>query len=908
MNRKPRKNDTDWGNEVAHSVGLIGKVFGKIFSYILNILLTIVLIGLVTGTIVGGALAIYIKNYVDPSLDEFEFMTSSQNMTTKIYYMNFSDRINRIGVPVELVEQRIYGEQNRIGASYSEIPKYLTDAFVAVEDKRFWEHGGVDWQRSISATINWVLGGSTRFGGSTLTQQLIKNVTKDDDNTPQRKIQEMLRALELEKQKDKTEILELYLNMIFLSQRTYGVKAAAYVYFGKDISDLTLIECTAIAAIPQYPTRYDPYLYPENNQERRDSILTLMLDQELITQQEFNLAYGKELKLNMQTIEQQATATNSWYKDAVINEAIELLMEKFSIPRDIASKMVNEQGLQIYTVQDPYIQNTLEEIYLDDIRLLGSDNLISGLIEPESAVVVIDPYTGDILGLVGGRGEKTASRIFNYATQGQRPAGSSIKPISVYAPAIENNIITYGSAVDDVPYDFGKEPNTNPKPWPPNYSGRYLGVTPLNYAVKHSLNTIAVHVLEKLTPQKSFDFLTQQLGLSLVASREIAGGKSVTDIAPAPLALGELSYGISVEEITAAYAIFVNKGVYNKPRTILKILDSEGNVIIDNSGTGKVVISEATATIMTKLLQGVVQDGTGTRVTLRNTIDTAGKTGTTNADNDRWFVGYTPYYVAGVWFGYQTPRSLTGVTTSISSIIWNNIMTELHQKIIADSKESGTPLKKFVDASNVITKEYCIDSGMSPSAACRTMDLRGNRVQTGYFTHATAPAQICNVHVIVDYDMTTGSLASENCPETTKVALIRVESRSFPMWLTVEDAEYTYRVVPEGVPYSMVSNEPFYMNIMSKGKYPGRSGTDEPKNRYCAVHHSDEPIPPVDEPEDEPIEEEFEENNTINHSNDQTNETTNDTTNETTDDTTNDNTENNPDEDTESGEPPGYIW
>lgn len=906
MKKQPLKNDTDWGNEVAFSVRLIGKVFGKLFSYILNILLTVMLIGLITGTIVGGAFAIYIKNYVDADLEGFEFLATNQNMTTKIYYMDYTDRANRIGVPVELEDQRIYGEQNRMYAPYSKMPKYLIDAFIAIEDKRFLKHGGVDWLRTARATMNWVIGGSKRYGASTLTQQLIKNVTGEDDITIQRKVQEILRALELEKAKDKSEILELYLNTIFLSRRAYGVQAASYIYFGKDVSELTLIECAALAAIPQFPTRYDPYQYPDNNQERRDVVLELMLEEGLITQQEFNLAYKKELKLNMQTIEVQTTGTNSWYKDQVIEDTISLLVEKKGITREMASRMIYTQGLQIYTVMDPEVQNTLEEVFEND----ESFNFLSksGLIDPECAMIVIDPYTGDVLGVVGGRGEKLDNRLFNYATQGKRPPGSAIKPVSVYAPALENNLITYGSVFDDVPVNFGEEKTVNGETtytrldgWPRNLPTRYNGLTTIQDAIKRSVNTIAVRVLQKLTPEKSFDFVKNQLNLSVIESREIGNGNSVTDIALAPLALGELSYGISVQELTASYAIFVNNGVYNKPKTVIKILDSDGNIIIDNNETGKVVISEATATIMTKMLQGVASTGgTAQSATLREKVNMAGKTGTTSADNDKWFIGYTPYYVGGVWFGYETPKTLTPEygTSNPSLAIWDKVMTLLHEKYIA----SGS-VKKFTDASNVITKQYCIDSGMVPGPACN-LDPRGGRIATGYFTHATAPTQTCNVHVVVDYDKSTGGIASANCPETTKVALIRVETRNFPSWITVTDAQYTYRKMPEGVKMSTVVNEPFYMNAMPQGTYPGRTGGVEyPFNRYCSLHHSDAPPEVEDEYEDEIVDET--DDIDINNPDETTEETAEDPTNIDPPEETEPDYE---DEDNESGAPPGYVY
>ncbi|MFA6948630.1 MAG: transglycosylase domain-containing protein [Eubacteriales bacterium] len=840
-NRPPQKRgDTDWGNEVAGAVGIVGTVFGKCVSYIFNILLTILLIGIITGAVVGGAFAIYVKNYVNADLDSFDLLATGQSMTTKIYYMDYTDRENRIGTPVEIEDQRLYGSENRMWASYSDMPTYLVEAFVSIEDHRFWDHKGVDWFTTLKATFGYFTGTSSA-GGSTITQQLIKNVTGEDKVSIQRKVQEILRALELEKTKDKTEIIELYLNTIFLSQRSYGVAAAAYTYFNKSVKDLTLIECAALASIPQYPTAYDPAQKPENNLERRNAVLDRMLELGKITKTEYDSAYNKELKLNMPS-DTMETATNSWYTDQVIEETITLLMNNLSVTREVASRMIYNSGLSIYIVMDPEVQSVLEEVYKDETSFPSAN----GIIQPESSCVIIDPATGDIVGLVGGRGEKTKNRIFNYATQAKRPPGSSIKPLTVYGPALEYGLITYGSVFDDIPINFGdKETDssgntyyTRSDGWPQNYPKIFNGLTTVNDAITRSVNTISLRVLQKLTVERSFDFAYNKLNLSLVESRELTGGKVVTDKDLAPLGLGELSYGLSVSEMTAAYAAYDNNGIYNSPRTVIKILDSEGNVIIDNDTSGKVVVSEQTASILTKMLQNVVSSGTAKRITLQNTINCAGKTGTTSNDNDRWFVGYTPYYVGGVWFGYEMPKSLNAFTISPCVTVWDTIMTKLHEKFINAASEGSAALKTFTLADGVVTKTYCKDSGKLITDACRA-DPRGSRAEVGYFTNATAPTESCDVHVLVDYDKNTGAVADVDCPEESvvKVGLLHIMDRSFPVQITVTDAQYVYREISEDDKICTDSNNAFFAYSLPEGTYAGLSAADSQYNRYCSKHY-----------------------------------------------------------------------
>ena len=856
MSRKPQKQSTDWGNEVAHALGLIGAVFGKILTFIINTLLTIMLIGLITGTIVGGAFAIYVKNYIEVDISQFEVMSTGQSESTKIYYMDYTDRENRIGTPVEIETERLYSTSDRTYVDYNSMPSYLIEAFVSIEDHRFWDHKGVDWFRTGSAAINLFTGGK-RFGGSTITQQLIKNVTGEDDVTIQRKVKEIFTALELEKTKDKTEIIEMYLNTIYLSQRSNGVQAAAYTYFGKDVSDLSLIECAALAAIPQFPTKYDPYLYPENNKERRNAVLDRMLELGKITQSEYDSAYDRDLIINykgskdksQKEQESLTSEVNSWYTDEVIYDSVELLMENLGCTEKVAYNMIYNSGLHIYTVMDPEVQQILDEVFTEESNFPQA----KGILQPECSMVIIDPATGDILGLRGGRGEKEGNLLLNCATMTTRPPGSSIKPISVYAPALEYGYVTYGSVLDDVPLNFGTESlddegNTvysRSDGWPSNYPAGYKGLMTVKDAITTSQNTIALRTLNLLGIDNSFNFLSQKLHLGIIDSKELTGGRIVTDRDLAPLGLGQLSYGVSVEEITAAYAIFANNGVYNEPRTVIKILDSEGNVIVDNSGMGEVVISEQTASIMTLMLKNVVDAGTATRITLRYHVNCAGKTGTTSEDNDRWFVGYTPYYVGGVWFGYQIPKSLNNFSANPSVLVWDTVMSKLHEKFINEANTGGQAVKTFDLASGVITKAYCKDSGMLATDACR-LDPRGSRTETGYFTNATAPTEYCTTHVMVEM-CTSGGVANEACPNTKKVGLINVTDRSFPVEIFVADAQYVYRDIGDIAPGG-TENQPYFSTALPEGTYVGISKAEKQYNRACTVHST---VPEVFLPEDE---------------------------------------------------------
>ncbi|MBQ8696186.1 MAG: transglycosylase domain-containing protein, partial [Clostridia bacterium] len=527
----------------------------SIWSKVLSVLFTILLIGLITGTIVGAAFALYLRSFIDISIDDILLLSTDQDQTTQLYYMDYTDRANRIGEAVLIEDQQLSAGENRVWASYSEMPDDLVNAFIAIEDKDFRDHKGVDWGRTLSATFYFFAPGDKHYGGSTITQQVIKNVTGNDDITIQRKVQEIFMALNLEKKLDKSEIIEIYLNTIYLSQRSYGVQAAAQTYFGKDVSELTLLECAALASIPQAPTKWDPVQNPDNNTDRRKVVLTAMRDQGLITEDEYLEAWHAELVLNTDaaTDDSSDRSYNSWYTDQVINDAIELLMDedKLGLSKDLATRMIYTGGLKIYTLMDPDVQGALEEYFENPENFAA----MKGPLSPKCSMVVIDPYTGDVLGLVGDKGEKQGDRLQNYATQTRRSPGSSIKPLSVYGPALEEGYITYASAFDDIPIDYGED---NDSPWPSNNPPFYMGLTPVYDAVTRSVNTVAIRVLQQLGTATSFDYVKNKLHIDgFIENQELENGTVLSDLNASALALGGMTYGVTVEEMTAAYSIFV---------------------------------------------------------------------------------------------------------------------------------------------------------------------------------------------------------------------------------------------------------------------------------------------------------------------------------------------------------------
>ena len=776
-------------------------------------------------------LFVYLKKNIEFEVDLDIYRNVKSDNITKFYY--FQNGVEDIESAVELEGSAIYNVEKQMYAKYDEIPADLRNAFVAIEDKRFYKHSGVDWYRTAGAVLNYIFKFRNTFGASTITQQLVKNVTGNDEYEIERKIQEIFSALDLEEKMEKDEILEIYLNVINLSQGCIGVKAGAKTYFSKELSELTLTECVCLAAITNSPTYYDPYLNPENNKARRQLIFDQMLSLGYISIDQYNECYDADVELNMSK-DLVAQKINSWYIDMVIEDVCNDLCEQYEYTRAQASSLVYGGGLNIYTLQEPEIQKILESYYSNEQNFPDSN----AEIKTQSAMIIIDPYNGAILGVVGARGEKSGNRIQNYATDTTRPAGSIIKPLSIYAPALEDGIITYATVYDDVPVSFGeynldssKGSIVLPSPWPNNAPTIYHGLVNVNYAIEVSLNTVPVRILDQLGRERSFYFLRDTLECdSLIEEMTLSNGAVITDMDVASLALGQMNYGITLREISAAYSIFVNEGKYSAYRSYALVTDKNGNVLLEQAPRESKAISRDNSIIMTQMLQNVVDYGTAENISLDKTITVAGKTGTSQDYYDRWFVGYTAYCIGGVWCGYEYPKPLDNNTKHLCTEIWDDVMNEVHP-ILMERQE-----RELASSGNVIKAQYCMDSGKIATAAC-VADPRGNRIEEGYFVRGTEPKEKCDCHIFVKYDSVCQCIADPSCPKEniTYVGLIQVE-RHFPIQVYVSDAQYVWKKLPDTVLPSMSDNEPFFINMITKGDYCGISYTDKQYNRSCSAH------------------------------------------------------------------------
>ena len=462
-------------------------------------------------------------------------------------------------------------------------------------------------------------------GASTITQQLNKNLTGEKEVKPTRKIKEIIRAVNLEKKLSKEQILELYMNTIYLGQGCYGVGSAADFYFGEKVSELTLAQCAAIAGITQYPARFDPIVHPENNKEKQEIILGKMLELGYIDEQTYNDAVAEQLVFVGHNSE--SSSRQSYFVDQVISDVLTDLREKKGYTETVAAKMLYSGGLKIYSTLDPTVQGVMDKVFSDPASFQKAPSGIN----PEAAMVVIQPESGEIKGVVGGRGEKNASRTLNRATQSYRQPGSAIKPIAVYAPAVENNLITPATIYYDKPITYG---NWSPR----NYYAGFKGPVSISYAIEQSINTVAVQIMERIGASVACGFMQNNLGISSIKNSDI-------NLATA---LGGLSNGISPLEITAAYVPFANRGIYTKPVTYTKVLDGNGKLLLENKKQSHKAMSEQTAAIMASMLRALWITAPALRQ-IQLGVCNGGKTGTTDNDVDRWFVGFTPYYVAAVW-------------------------------------------------------------------------------------------------------------------------------------------------------------------------------------------------------------------------------------------------------------------
>ncbi len=766
----------------------IGRAIGKGVGVFFQILGTLFLVGIITTLIFGCIFAKYVKEDLSTQVD-FNIEDFTLDQTSVIYYYDPAT-----GDEVEL--QQLYGEENRVWASYSQIPEDLANACVAIEDKRFYEHQGVDWVTTAKACVNMFLGGESSFGGSTITQQLIKNLTDEDEVTVRRKLVEIFRALEFEQNYKKDQIMEWYLNTIYLGQGCYGVQSASRVYFGKDVSELTLAECASLISITNNPSLYDPYINAENNRSRQTTVLGAMLGQEIISQAEYDEAMAQEMVF-VNTSGQDDDDSNGYYSyfvDQVIRDVERDLQEKTGFSSTMVSQMVKAGGYKIYTTLNPDIQAIVDDTY-ENLENIPATKSLQQL---QSAITIIDNDTGDIVAMSGGVGEKTGSLTFNRATQAYLSPGSTIKPVAVYAPALEEGIITPASVYDDTPYIFDGSSY-----WPNNESRTFSGLTSVNTAVSQSTNTVPVKILAELTVEKSFAFAQEEMGLDSLVETLVKGDLVYSDMNYAPLALGDLTTGVTVTDMAAAYGVFANQGIYREPRTYTMVVDGNGNVVLDNTQEKHQAVSEDTAWYMTYMLENVVKYGTGTSAQVDN-MSVAGKTGTTSDDKARWFCGYTPYYTAAVWCGYDQPEEvvLTDSTMNPAVYLWERIMEEMHQELDALT---------FIQPGDVVNVQYCMDSGLLATAACSN-DVRGSRVTYGLLLAEDVPVDYCDVHTNVSICGESGCVANEYCymveeNHTYDVGLLNL-LRAFPVsGIVVQDQQYVFfdaEMIPQAY-YSAVS-------------------------------------------------------------------------------------------------------
>ncbi len=653
-----------------------GRIFWKTIWSIFKIVIPTVFF-------VGVAFLIFIIAAADPiDVDDLRL-----DLTSSICYLDDSGNVEEF--------EKISGSENRFWVEYAKVPQHMKDAFISIEDERFLSHSGFDIKRTVKAVFEYFTKGSRAQGGSTITQQLVKNITDNKKRTPIRKIQEIWLAYQLERELSKEQILELYMNTIYLAQGVNGVQTASRLYFDKDVSELSLAECASIAGITQYPSYYDPFLQPENNKAKQEVVLRKMLELGKISQEEHDLAVAEKLdfkKGNMKT----AVSYQSYMAETVIADAVTLLVEKEGMSETVAKKKIYSGGYQIISTVDPKVQSTIDKVFKNSANFPKSPyNEI-----PQGAIVVMDPQTGHVKGLYGGIGEKPGLSTLNRATRTTRQPGSCIKPLGVYTPALEAGLITPNTVYTDKKITYGT--------WSPkNYYAGFRGEMTVQRAVELSVNTIPVQILEDLGVEKSYNFLRDKLHISsLDESDKVLGA----------LGLGGMTNGISVMEMTAAYATFANNGIYTQPVTVIEIRDSYGKTVVKVTPETNIAFSEKTAEMMHQMLLSVVNNGTGTAARIPG-VKAGGKTGTTDEDKDRWFVGYTPNYVAAVWYGFDIPKGMGYVSGNPALNAWKKVMDPIMKD--APSRDYTTKTPQYIPSSQTkvsvctvsgnLAVQYCID-------------------------------------------------------------------------------------------------------------------------------------------------------------------------------------------------------
>ncbi len=688
------------------------------------------------------------------------------------------------------VLEKIQSEHVRIIVEYQDIPKHVRDAFVAIEDERFWSHKGIDPKGILrSAWTNFTTG--SRHGGSTINQQLAINLyLTRSDSSYTRKIKDMYYGIQLNRELSKEQILEAYLNTINLGGVAHGVQAASLTYFSKDVSELTIAEAALIAGITRYPSKYSPiktlhkedvseddYILDDSNSvytivfneqslNRQQTVLNVMKRLEYITEEEYEAALAEDIKASLKPNRLNTEDFSSYFGDLVKRDVVTAL-ENVGYSKEEAQSMLYNGGLKIYSTMDVRAQTILEEEYENPENFPGTlkdsdGNLIrdeEGNIQPQSAMVVLDPHNGEIKALVGGR-MTSGQKILNRALTPRQP-GSSIKPIAVYTAAVDRGM-TAATVIDDIPVYYNKAtPNT---PWPKNwYRDKYYGLITMRESIQQSSNAGAVIFADMLGPNESTSIQTmleymKNMGISTVVTSDnpvTINGKKYTD-ETFSTALGGMTRGVTPLELTTAYGVLANDGVKIEPITFTKILDRNGKVLVENTPNSTRVVTPQVSYVLTDMLKSAVTSGTGSRARIdknNSQIPVAGKTGTTSDRKDAWFAGYTPYYVASVWIGNDMPEPLVD-GSAVAARLWQKVMARIHE---------GYSPKNFEEPDGIVRATICTKSGKLAGEYC-ALDPRGSTVRTEIFVKGTQPTETCDVHVLADIHAPTGKLATDLTP------------------------------------------------------------------------------------------------------------------------------------------------
>ena len=756
----------------------VGQIVFKSLGVIGNTLAAIVLVIVIAMCIVVTGLALYITQFAesdfDVSLEDAELNTSS--------FVYAYDREGN-----EVMIKQLSSDENRVPISLEELPNYVINAFIAVEDARFFDHDGVDWKRTVAVTAKMFFSGGTE-GGSTITQQLVRDITDDKDITIGRKLREIFRALELEKKYTKKDILESYLNRIGFGGTSYGIASASYSYFDKTPDQLTIAEAAILAGIVRSPSAWNPYINLKDCKGRQTEVLKQMYNQGYISTQEYEDALVEQVRFRRPVLgdyfgyvderyneyygiqdenngnedlyyenvsweelgveeseyvpykwDGDYVVSQNWYVDAAIDQVIKDLADLRGITYDAARTLFYKGGFKAYLNMDIEMQNAIEEVMRNpyncllsyDISETDPKNLIQG-------AFVIMNYSGSVLALVGGIGEKEGDGCFNRATQDTQMIGSTIKPLSVYSLGIEKNLITYSTQVWDIAGKLPAEAAGNdadlrgdydPKDgtvrWPYNFGGS-IGDNvyyPVWYAVRKSKNTIAVNVMSKIGVQNAYTFLTEKLRFTL---------DPVNDMAYSPMALGAFTDGITLTTLSAAYAIMGNGGLYYEPYLYSKVVDSDGRIVLAQNLTGESVISADTAWITNRLMKTVVTDPVGTGYFAElDGIEVVAKTGTANDTSAYAFVGLTPNYVGCYRISRDNHKDIP------QGGGWNTLAKVWHTAMAAATEGEGN--QSFTPNQDVIVMNYCIETGLIATPSCPSTEV-------GYYRKSKIPDSCTSKH------------------------------------------------------------------------------------------------------------------------------------------------------------------